>query len=132
MGVATDVLARARRGALATVSPTGMAVGTILPLAIDEASAPYFALHAWGEHAQHLARDDRASVLIVDPESSDGPSPVRVTLVGRAHPVAGGAAAAARAAIGASEQHQIYRLDVSRLRVAAGPRAAWLSPPAGA
>jgi hypothetical protein len=131
ISTARRVLMRARRGALATISPAGTPLGTILAFALDEVHAPYFALHDWSDHAQHLAGDERCSLLVVDPErSSSGSGPVaatKVTLVGRAHLIAGDIAAAARAALHAPEGHRIYRLAVSRMRVAAAGRSAWIS-----
>jgi hypothetical protein len=127
MSTARRALMRARRGALATISPAGAPLGSILPFALDEVHTPYFALHDWADHANHLVRDDRCSLLVVDPDRAPDTPATKITLVGRAHLIAGDIADAARAALGAPPTHRVYRLVVARLRVSSAGRSAWVS-----
>jgi len=115
---ARSVLARARRGAFATRSADGSPLGSLLRFACRDLS-PLVALPPTSGHAENLAQDLRASLLVADPECATAPDRgIRVTLVGRACLESGHAAEAARSALEAPAEHLIYRIEVESIRVA--------------
>ena len=102
------VLGRARRGAFATHGEDGIPLGSLLRFAYDGESI-FITIPSDSGHADNLARDSRASLLVADPGWSAAPERgLRVTLVGRARRVQGGRA----------DGQLVYRLDVEHHRVA--------------
>jgi heme iron utilization protein len=75
----------AKTGSLATLTqgPPSYPFASLVALAEDPSGCPIFLLSALAEHTKNLMRDPRASVLVVDAESTGDPlAGRRVTLVG--------------------------------------------------
>jgi hypothetical protein len=121
------LLARTGRGALATRGPKGAPHGSIVRVTVDAEGAPLFAIGAGEPHVDHLGRDARASLLVVDP-CSQAESRFRVTLTGLAIP-ARDLPAGPRRTLGRSPS---YRLRADRIHVAWPERSVWFRVREGA
>ncbi len=88
--LARDVLRGAKAGSLATLLPDGTPFASLVTVGFDVDGAPLLLLSKLAVHTQNLARDDRASLLLVA-DSAAAPARLadsRVTLVGRTAPAA--------------------------------------------
>src|SRR5690606_9521702 len=79
---ARAVVRAARVATLATLSPDGSPLATLVAVTDDGRGAPLFLLSSLAEHTKNLKAEPRASVLISGAESSSLDRP-RVTLTGR-------------------------------------------------
>jgi len=69
-----DLLARRRTAALGTVDPTGAPFVSLVPFAIDPASASLVIhISALAAHSQNLRASPRASLMVADGEVPDEP-----------------------------------------------------------
>jgi putative heme iron utilization protein len=109
-----------RAGALATLSRKhpGHPFASVMPYALNERGQPLVLISAMAMHTQNLQADPRASLLVT--QSIGGPQPgepsdplaaARLTLMGDAHPLAGGEAGAAREAYLARHPRAAYWVD---------------------
>ncbi|HKE22687.1 MAG TPA: DUF2470 domain-containing protein [Bryobacteraceae bacterium] len=77
----------ARIGSLSTQSRKfpGFPFGSMMPFAIDDVGRPVFFISSMAMHTQNLQLDQRASLLITQPDVSDDPlGAARLTLIGTA------------------------------------------------
>jgi putative heme iron utilization protein len=77
----------AHTGSLSTHSSKfpGFPFGSMMPFAIDDAGRPVFFISSMAMHTQNLEHDQRASLLITQPDVSGDPlGAARLTLVGSA------------------------------------------------
>ena len=84
---ARTLAAIARIGGLSTHSRkfAGFPFGSMMPYAIDDRGNPVFFVSSMAMHTQNLAEDERASLLIMQPDAGDDPLGAgRLTLVGPA------------------------------------------------
>lgn len=75
-----------RVGTLTTQSRKheGWPFGSVAPYGLDERGAPTFLISTMAMHTQNVLADDRASLLVTEPEASEDPLGAgRVTLMGR-------------------------------------------------
>ena len=103
-----------RTGALSTLSRRhpGHPFGSLMPYAIDERGEPLVLISTLAMHTQNLHADPRASLLVTQPGGGGDPLAAgRVTLMGRAHRVAGEEAAAARPAYLDRHPNAAYWVD---------------------
>jgi putative heme iron utilization protein len=80
-----------RVGSLCTLSrrQQGFPFGSVMPYGLDDDGRPIFLVSTMAMHTQNLQADSRASLLVVQPDSSGDPlASSRVTLVGTILPVA--------------------------------------------
>ena len=78
----------ARIGSLSTQSRKfpGFPFGSMMPFAIDDVGRPVFLISSMAMHTQNLQQDQRASLLITQPDVSGDPlGAARLTLVGSAN-----------------------------------------------
>jgi putative heme iron utilization protein len=82
---AKRVLRSASTASLATLSPDGAPFASLVTVATDHAGAPILLISRLAVHTQNLARDDRASLLLVEPggEAGDPLAGARLSLTGR-------------------------------------------------
>ena len=109
-----------RTGALATLSRKhpGHPFASVMPYALDAHGQPLVLISAMAMHTQNLQADPRASLLVTQPgggpqlrEPSDPLAAARLTLMGEAHPLAGGEAGGAREAYLARHPRAAYWVD---------------------
>jgi len=84
---ARTLVSIARIGSLSTHSRKwpGFPFGSVMPYAADDLGRPVFFISSMAMHTQNLSQDARASLLIMQPDSSGDPlGAARVTLVGTA------------------------------------------------
>jgi len=84
---ARTLAAIARIGSLSTHSRkfAGFPFGSMMPFAIDPRGNPVFFVSSMAMHTQNLLQDERASLLITQPDAADDPLGAgRLTLVGSA------------------------------------------------
>jgi len=84
---ARTLAAIARIGSLSTHSRkfAGFPFGSMMPFAIDPRGNPVFFVSSMAMHTQNLLQDERASLLITQPDAADDPLGAgRLTLVGPA------------------------------------------------
>ncbi len=88
---AKTFLRTARHGALATVNPAaGIPMASRISVASDSSGAPVFLISRLSGHFSALERNPYASVLLGEPGKGDPLAHPRITVFGRAHPVADG------------------------------------------
>jgi len=88
---AKTFLRTARHGALATVNPAvGIPMASRISVASDSAGAPVFLISRLSGHFGALERNPCASILLGEPGRGDPLAHPRITVFGRAHPVADG------------------------------------------
>lgn len=131
-----DLLRRAPRASLATLTESGAPYASLVLTADGGAGIPLLLLSDLAEHAKNLKRDARASLLIetADPAGDPLAAP-RATFLGEATRVADDAAKAvfvarhpAAAGYAAFKDFALYRLAVARIHLVAGfGRIDWLS-----
>jgi putative heme iron utilization protein len=96
---ARTLLHLGRVGSLSTLSRKrpGFPFGSLMPFALDGEGRPIFLISTMAMHTQNLQQDDRASLLVTQPEAEGDPlGAARVTVVGNALVLAGADAAEAR------------------------------------
>jgi putative heme iron utilization protein len=83
--IARTVLRTSATGALATLAEDGAPFASLVTVATTAAGEPVMLLSDLAQHSRNLARDDRASLLLVAPggEGGDPLAGARLTLVGR-------------------------------------------------
>lgn len=131
----------AREASLATlaVDPQGTPFASLVEFALDVHGTPVLCLSDLAEHAQNLAEDSRASLLISEPaDEARGLARGRVTLLGRCERVSTDDREFARAAFMAAHpdafyvdfgDFAFYRLTVSHIRWVGGFGAMdWIDP----
>jgi heme iron utilization protein len=90
---ARTLAAIARIGSLSTHSRRfpGYPFGSVMPFATDDLGRPVFFISSMAMHTQNLREDERASLLIAQPDVTDDPlGSARVTLLGPARPAPAG------------------------------------------
>lgn len=138
---ARALLRKERVGVLSTLSlrHPGWPYGTLVPYALSARGEPLLLLSALAQHAQNLAADPRASLLVYDGAAAaeDPRTAARVTLVGRVTPVEGAAEADARerylawhgSARGLLQlDFALYTLEVEEVQLVGGFAAAAFFP----
>jgi heme iron utilization protein len=88
---ARTLLHLGRVGSLSTLSRKrpGFPFGSLMPYALDGAGRPVFLISTMAMHTQNLQQDERASLLVTQPEAAGDPlGAARVTLVGNVSPIA--------------------------------------------
>jgi len=103
-----------RTGTLSTLSRKHPAhpFGSVMPYAIDARGRPLFLISTMAMHTQNLQADPRASLLVTQPGWAGDPLAAgRVTLMGKATPLAGDDAALARKAYLARHSNAAYWVD---------------------
>ncbi|MCW3004099.1 MAG: hypothetical protein JWQ20_3397 [Conexibacter sp.] len=109
---ARTLLAGTNVATLATLSDDGGPWGSMVTYATLPDGSPVLCVSALAEHGRNLARDARASLVVVDPAPADDPlSAGRVTLAGAVTRPAGGAHDSARAAYLAAVASGRYYID---------------------
>jgi heme oxygenase (biliverdin-IX-beta and delta-forming) len=96
---ARDLVARARTGALSTLSRRrpGHPFGSVAPYASDGRGRPVFLISRLALHTKNLEADPRASLLVAEPDAVEDPlAAARVTLLGEARRLAPAESAADR------------------------------------
>jgi len=96
---ARTLLYLGRVGSLSTLSRKrqGFPFGSLMPYALDGAGRPVFLISTMAMHTQNLQQDERASLLVTQPEATGDPlGAARVTLVGNVSPIAEAEVGAAR------------------------------------
>ena len=85
---AKRVLRSASTASLATLSADGSPFASLVTVATDHAGGPILLISRLAVHTQNLARDDRASLLLVEPggEAGDPLAGARLSLTGRVGP----------------------------------------------
>jgi heme iron utilization protein len=86
---ARTLAAIARIGSLSTHSRrfSGFPFGSLMPFAADGLGKPVFFISSMAMHTQNLREDERASLLIAQPDATDDPlGSARVTLIGPTRP----------------------------------------------
>jgi putative heme iron utilization protein len=82
-GLAKALLRATRAGTLATLDPeSGFPLATLVNVATDHAGRPLLLLSGLSLHTRNLARDPRASLLLVETGKGDPLAHPRLTLVG--------------------------------------------------
>jgi len=131
-----DLLRRAPRASLATLTETGAPYASLVLTADDGSGAPLLLLSDLAEHTKNLKRDPRASLLVESAEgSNDVLAAARATFLGEAARVADDAAKAAfvtrhpsAAGYAAFNDFALYRFAVARIHLVAGfGRIDWIS-----
>jgi putative heme iron utilization protein len=103
-----------RTGTLSTLSRKhpGQPFGSVMPYALDAGGRPLFLISTMAMHTQNLQADPRCSLLVTQPGwTSDPLAAGRVTLMGKATPLAGDDAALARKAYLARHSNAAYWVD---------------------
>ena len=95
--LARDVMAGAGSAALATLLEDGHPFSSLVSLAADEDGTALILISQLSAHAENLARDPRASLLVASAGKGDPLAHPRITLVVRAEPVPRGSPAHVRA-----------------------------------
>jgi hypothetical protein len=121
---ADAIVRRATHGAFAAMGPDASPVGAILRVAADGAHRVFVAVDDACGLARHLARDARASLLVVGDPDDDAPA--HVTLVGEAELVDGDEACRARASAGVADGTPIVRLRAESACVVAPAASGWI------
>jgi heme iron utilization protein len=88
---ARTLLHLGRVGSLSTLSRKrpGFPFGSLMPYALDSAGRPVFLISTMAMHTQNLQQDERAGLLVTQPEAAGDPlGAARVTLVGNVAPIA--------------------------------------------
>jgi heme iron utilization protein len=88
---ARTLLHLGRVGSLSTLSRKrpGFPFGSLMPYALDGAGRPVFLISTMAMHTQNLQQDERAGLLVTQPEAAGDPlGAARVTLVGNVSPIA--------------------------------------------
>jgi heme iron utilization protein len=83
---ARTLLHLGRVGSLSTLSRKrpGFPFGSLMPYALDGAGRPVFLISTMAMHTQNLQQDERAGLLVTQPEAAGDPlGAARVTLVGK-------------------------------------------------
>jgi putative heme iron utilization protein len=132
-----DLLRRAPRASLATLTEAGAPYASLVLVADDGAGAPLLLLSDLAEHTKNLKRDPRASLLVEPAEPSGDPlAAARATFLGEVARVVGDEAARASfvdrhpsAALYAGfGDFAVYRFAVARIHLVAGfGRIDWIS-----
>lgn len=131
-----DLLRRAPRASLATLTETGAPYASLVLTADDGAGAPLLLLSDLAEHSKNLRRDPRVSLLVEPATVSGDPlAAPRATFLGEAvrnHDAAAKAAFVARhsaaAAYAGFKDFGLYRIAVARVHLVAGfGRIDWIS-----
>jgi len=141
--VARDLVARAALATLSTFAlrPAGFPYGSLVAFADDERGRPLLLLSALAEHSKNLAANDKASLLVCEPGSTDIVAAPRVTIVGTCACVPAGEREVVRARYVARHpetadwfndhlhHYSLYRLEPLELRVIVGfGRLSWVTP----
>jgi heme iron utilization protein len=90
---ARTLAAIARIGSLSTHSrrSPGFPFGSLMPFAADDLGRPVLFISSMAMHTQNLREDERASLLIAQPDAADDPlGSARVTLLGPTRPAPAG------------------------------------------
>ncbi|HYL49416.1 MAG TPA: pyridoxamine 5'-phosphate oxidase family protein [Stellaceae bacterium] len=132
---AHELLRRAPRTSLATLTASGAPYASLVLTADDGAGAPLLLLSDLAEHAKNLARDPRASLLIESADAGDPLAAPRATFMGEAARIADAAAKAkfvarhpSAATYATFKDFALYRLAVERIHLVAGfGRIDWIS-----
>jgi heme iron utilization protein len=133
---AHELLRRAPRASLATLTASGAPYASLVLTADDGAGAPLLLLSDLAEHAKNLARDPRASLLIESADDAGDPlAAPRATFMGEAARIADAAAKAkfvarhpSAATYATFKDFALYRLAVERIHLVAGfGRIDWIS-----
>jgi heme oxygenase (biliverdin-IX-beta and delta-forming) len=83
------LLRRAESACLASLNPEGAPYASLVNVATDQAGRPLILISRLAWHTRNLIRDERASLLIADPQAQgDRLESARATLIGRFEPVA--------------------------------------------
>ncbi|MDE2228505.1 MAG: pyridoxamine 5'-phosphate oxidase family protein [Alphaproteobacteria bacterium] len=131
-----DLLRRAPRASLATLTETGAPYASLVLVADGGEGTPLLLLSDLAEHAKNLKRDRRASLLIETAEPSGDPlAAARATFLGEVARIADDAAMAAftarhpsAAGYAAFKDFATYRFAVARVHLVAGfGRIDWIS-----
>jgi len=123
-----DLLRRAPRASLATLTETGAPYASLVLTADDGSGAPLLLLSDLAQHTKNLKRDPRASLLVESAETSDDVlAAARATFLGEATRLADDTARAAFVARHSSaagyasfKDFAIYRFAVARIHLVAG------------
>ncbi len=135
VAVVRELLRRAPRASLATLSEAGAPYVSLVLVADDGRGAPLLLLSDLAEHTRNLARDGRASILV---ESSDAPDPLaaqRATFTGEVSRLLDDEARArfverhpSAARYASFKDFALYRLEIERIHLVAGfGRITWIS-----
>lgn len=133
---ARELLRRAPRAGLATLTTSGAPYASLVLTADDGAGTPLLLLSDLAEHAKNLRRDPRASLLVESADNASDPlAAPRVTFMGEAVRIAEAAANAkfvarhpSAATYAAFKDFALYRLAVERIHLVAGfGRIDWIS-----
>jgi putative heme iron utilization protein len=130
---ARTLVHRGRVGALATLSRRvpGHPFASVMPYAVDDEGRPVLLISSMAVHTQNLQADDRASLLVAEPDWAGDPLAAgRVTLMGPARPVPSDARDSARRSYLARHPHAsvwvdfedfaFHRLEVAELYFVGG------------
>ena len=104
----------ARIGSLSTLSrkQPGFPFGSVMPYGLDDQGRPIFLISTMAMHTQNLQADERASLLVTQPDSSGDPlGSSRVTLIGNALRVPAAELAEARKLYVARYENSKYWVD---------------------
>ncbi len=133
---ARNLLSKAPRASLATLTATGAPYASLVLTADDGTGTPLLLLSDLAEHAKNLARDPRASLLVESVDQSDDPlAAPRATFLGEAARLDDAEAKASFVArhpsaatyVGFSD-FALYRLAIACIHVVAGfGRIDWIS-----
>lgn len=133
---ARELLLRAPRASLATLTASGAPYASLVLTTDDGAGTPLLLLSDLAEHSKNLARDPRASLLVEGADNAGDPlAAPRVTFMGEAARIADAAAKAkfvahhsSAATYAAFKDFALYRLAVDRIHLVAGfGRIDWIS-----
>lgn len=112
---ARTLLARTGEGTLATRSRRrpGFPFASLMPFALDTEGHPLILVSGLAVHTQNLKKDDRASLLVREPQSEDRDALglARVTLMGRTPEVPDGAVEEARGRYLSAHPNARYWVD---------------------
>lgn len=131
-----ELLRRAPRASLATLTEGGAPYASLVLVADDGAGAPLLLLSDLAEHTKNLKRDPRASLLVEPAEVSGDPlAAARATFLGHVERVAGEDARArfvarhpSAAMYAGFADFGLYRLAVERVHLVGGfGRIHWIS-----
>jgi putative heme iron utilization protein len=126
---ARTLLAGTNVATLATLSDDGGPWGSMVTYAALPDGSPVLCVSQLAEHGRNLARDPRASLVVVDPAAVEDPLATgRVTLAGTVHVPEGDAHAQARSAYLAAVASGRYYIDYTdfSLYVLAVERVRWV------
>ena len=131
-----ELLRRASRACLATLTEGGAPYASLVLTADDGRGAPLLLLSDLAEHAKNLKRDQRASLLVETAEPAGDPlASARATFLGEAERVVDDLAKAtfvarhpSAAGYAGFRDFALYRLLVARIHLVAGfGRIDWIS-----